>query len=246
MTNGLLVRLLSGLLLSFTGCATTYVPGAFNVPLLQARGDVHVAGRAGMPGVQVSGAYGVTDSFALRAEAQHAPFSGRSDVGALSYDHQVSFTSVGVGAGYYRAPSPLPGDDSFARGGRFSANLDLAGAAVHSAAIFSDGTQTVHAGKLLRTTAQVDGAYEMEYFAVGGGGRLSHLGFWHDSRSDRAGMYDGSFVLEPMVFVRAGPRHVKAEVQVLFSVPVLFYEQDMPDSMLPFPLTMAFGIACDF
>jgi hypothetical protein len=97
-SNRLSLFPLCALFLVGWGCAPVYAPSAFNVPMLQGQGDLHLSGRGGTQGYQVDAAVGLTDHLALRGTAEHSSIRSSSSTTNSLY-RMLSF-----GLGYYWAP----------------------------------------------------------------------------------------------------------------------------------------------
>src|SRR3712207_1708170 len=68
------IRILLAVLAFAPACAP-YVPGGFNVPMLQQARDIHLNAQLGTNGVQANAAVALTDHIAVRGTGQYASFS---------------------------------------------------------------------------------------------------------------------------------------------------------------------------
>ena len=203
-TSGLLILTLLG----SAACAPVYAPAALNVPMLNGLHDAHVNAQYGNEGLQLNGAYAATNHLALRVSAQR--YEKLNDSSAGTGLRQVMGT---VGAGYFWAPR-------IGHGSRSSLNFDLGGG--HVDGTFNVGGSEIDRarGPFLRAAAQVDTAYQFDYFAIGLAGRVTYLSQFYEPGTTLVHGVAGHYVFaEPAIVVRAGPPAFHVEGQLGLSIP---------------------------
>ena len=194
-----------------TACAPAYQPSALNAPMLQEKGDLHLGVATGTPGVQLHGAYAMTDQVAMRGLAQAYSSSNNR------------FHLLSAGLSFFGASGrglPPAERDS---GLRWAMSLDsgLADARGFSSITLGNRTsETVHEGTVVRSAFQADLGFETPRVGLGAGARLSHVVLFHSEGSDRAGETGNALYLEPIVYVRPGFLAFKLDLQIGVVAPI--------------------------
>lgn len=185
------------LLMMLMACAPTHVPRAGSLALLDGKGDLHASAALGSHGVSLEVTHAVSENFAVRGGAQHAPtpayFSGWSGAGLFVARDVVRFGFFGeVGAGATRSTT----------------NYEVNG----------EPRTAQNRGRFVHGGAAIELGVEWPNVAFGLGTRAVLQRFWHAQGSD--GSLPGTLLnLEPMLIVRAGAPTAKIELQFGVAVP---------------------------
>ncbi len=156
------------MLLLLLSCAPMYRPHPVHSPMLEAPGDVHVAGAVELEGGQLAAAWAADDHLGLRADVQVDGMSG-------------PYGLATVGVGWFHAG---------AEGLRVGLWLDAGGgyATSSNTATINKVTSEYHlAGALAQGTASAELGWEGDSVAAGLELRSVTQVLWHDAGSDETG-----------------------------------------------------------
>jgi len=207
--------------LAGAGCIPVYMAPATNAPLLSSRGEIQAAGYSGTNGLDLQGAFAVTDEIGIVA-----------DISTNRRGDDSDFHTYGeLGAGYFTR---------FGAGGRFEA-FGGAGMGESGGEATWLGETIVARGTYVRGFGQADVGYCSDIVDVGLAARLAYVAYTFEKRTN--GPVDANeLFFEPVGFVRVGYRWVKVGAQVGLTLPMLGGEQTVDT----FPLHVSLGVHTKF
>lgn len=206
-SDKVILSLLIGVLFSISGCASVYIPSAQHTHLLDKKGEVHVAGHGGTNGVDIHGAYALSDRVGVIGAAS---FGSSGEEGDDFHEHSY----IELGADYFRPLGKI---------GRYEA---LAGLGVGSAEAVAQynafGPQEVQAtGDYTKVFVQNNVGLETGPLEAGLALRLGQVVFTEFETSEmRSDESESGTFFEPSIFARLGWKNVKIESQVGVSAPL--------------------------
>lgn len=198
----LVMRRILLLVTVFPACAPVYMRPAANAPFFQGGGEAQASGQLGMNGVDVQGAYAITDHIGVLAAS------------SFSNGNKHSHAYGEAGAGYYVPLADVVSLEVFAGGGAGS----------------SQGNSQLHIGET-ETEIQARGSYALgfvqadlglatEAVDLGLTTRGSYLRYWFTHLDGQAvSAHEDQLFIEPTAVARVGWRYVKVGIQAGMILP---------------------------
>lgn len=190
----------------FTGCKTTanvYMPTLHNTPLLEEKGESHLAAYTGTKGLDFHAAYALSKKIGIAATGSFLSESSDTTMDqqmhrygelAATYsilEEQFLFAEVLVGAGLGTGKELVDSNTSF------------------------EGELIFAKGDYSKFSIQPNVAFTTDFVVIGISPKLSYLSFYNfKTTKPPEGKKMRSFFWEPAFFSRLGYKHVMIEVQV--------------------------------
>lgn len=207
----IILPVLSVFLFAISACAPVYNPSARHTHLLDQKGEVHASVQAGTNGMDMQGAYAVSDNVGFVAAASWLSTNGSSDYTGSDF-HEHRYGELGLS--YF---------ETFGKAGRIEV---LGGFGMGEAESIDRydffGPQEVRAtGKFNKLFLQGNAGIETGALETGVAVRLSQVTFTEFKTSDESyGEKESGAFFEPAAFVRLGWQNIKIESQLGIAGPI--------------------------